>query len=351
MSFLTDDEVGSLRIDRMIVHVVGREAFEPQPEMEGIDHLDFFLARIQDAAISGVHRFEPNSVVKASIEAIAKGEVTFEAGAQELSRKFSKDHVGSSRDGAFFVFELSAGTEGEKIYSLVKYDYRQAIELYAQEGKNALRQIVQAFVKEKKAIQKSCLVRCVDGVAQSDVSAFDRMGDAPDLTDYFQKFLDVVRERDTKELSERLREVLRRTLQQCKAHLPNEDVAAALAATKDHLRGRDTVDDEAIREAIFVAANRPDEDVRANLDKALDRQLKDRKLAGITFKPDPQVFRRAPRRKLRTAEEVVLTYPGEQEDRAVKRVRSPDGGWTITIQTTEDLVEDATIADRVGREA
>ncbi|KYK50339.1 hypothetical protein A1D31_39150 [Bradyrhizobium liaoningense] len=107
MSFLTDDEIASLRIRQMIVHVVGgKEEFEPQPVMDGVEHIDFFLARIQDAAASGVHRFENKSTTKALLQQIGSREMSFEEGAQELSRRFSNDHVGSSRDGAFFVFEL-----------------------------------------------------------------------------------------------------------------------------------------------------------------------------------------------------------------------------------------------------
>ncbi len=66
-------------------------------------------------------------------------------------------------------------------------------------------------------------MRVKSGVVESGVSAIDRMGDAPDLTDYFQKFLEVVRDRDTKELSERLNEVIRGTLQKCKTQLPDQD--------------------------------------------------------------------------------------------------------------------------------
>lgn len=347
MSFLSDVEVASLRIKNMILHVVGgKEAFQPQPAMEGVEHLDFFLARIQDAAVSGVHRFEEKSGVKELLQQIATGNSTFEAGAQELSRRFSNDHVGSSRNGAFFVFELETDEKDVKLFNLIKHDYSEAIELFSEKGRNSLRQIVQAFVRQKRAIQKSCLVRVRKGVVEDGVSAIDRMGESPDLTDYFQKFLEVVRDRDTKELSDRLSEVLRSTLQKCKAHLPNQDVPAALSATKDFLRGRENVDDDGIREALFVAAGRPAEEARVEIDKVLTKQLKEKKLAGVSFRPDPATLRRAPRRKIQTAEGVLLVYPGEQENRAVKREKTEDGGWTITIKTTEGLVVDGTLADR-----
>ena len=351
MGFLSDLETSSLSIKQMILHVVGgKDPFVPQPLMDGLGHIDFFRARILDTAIDGVHRFEEKSETKALLGKIGAGALGFESGGQELSRRFSNDHVGSSRDGAFFVFELGTNNSDVTLFSMIKYDYAQAVELYAKDGKNALRQIVQAFVRERRAIQKSCLVRVINGVVQNQVSAIDRMGDAPDLTDYFQKFLEVVRDRDTNELSQRLNEVLRATLQNCKLLLPAQDVPAALAATKSHLRGRANVDDDAIREAIFVAADRSDDEARAELDKVLTRQLRDKKLAGVRFKPDPRTLARPARRKLRTVEGVTLEYPGEQEDRAVARAPAADGGWTITIKTRQKLVEDVVLPDRIRPE-
>jgi hypothetical protein len=127
MSFLTDAELASLRIKKMILHVVGgKEAFQPQPAIEGVEHIDFFLARIQDAAVSGVHRFEEKSGTKELLQQIAVGTMTFEEGAQELSRRFSNDHVGTSRNGAFFVFELETDDPNVTFFSLIKYDYAEA---------------------------------------------------------------------------------------------------------------------------------------------------------------------------------------------------------------------------------
>ncbi|WKL24530.1 nucleoid-associated protein (plasmid) [Sinorhizobium meliloti] len=356
LSFFLDAELDGIAISKMIVHVVGGRKTAtfcppPQPELpvDEDPHIQFFLARILDAAVSPVHKFEKNSTAKSLLHRIAKEDLTFEEGGQELARQFKVDHVGSSSGGAFFVFELTTSAAGVKFYSLIKYDYREAIELYAKDGKNAFRQIVQAFVKEKKAIQKSCLVRVKDGVVEEEVSAFDRMGDAPDLTDYFQKFLDVKRDRDTKELSANLGNLLRKTLQDCKEHLPNKDVKTALNVTKESLSGRDLVDEEAIREAIFVAAGRPAEDVRAQVDKALGRQLKAFRLTGVSFKPDPSSLKRSPRVKMRTVEDVLVEYPGEQENRAVTRLPDGKGGWIITIKTAEDLVQDDLVEQKAGR--
>ncbi|MGR6431020.1 hypothetical protein ACU5AY_08890 [Rhizobium sp. PAMB 3174] len=350
MSFFHDDEFDSITIKKMIVHVVGgKQDFAPQPALpvDEEPHIAFFLARIVDAAVSPVHKFEDKSATSALLKEMATNAITFEKGGQELARRFQLDHVGSSSGGAFFVFELGTDNPETTFYSLIKYDYREAVELYAKDGKSAFRQIVQAFVKEKRAIQKSCLVRVRAGVVEGEASAFDRMGEAPDLTDYFQKFLEVRRDRDTKELSDRLSGVLRDTIRDCRKYLPGNDAKLALNVAKESLSGRDIVDDEAIREAIFVAAGRPAEDIRAEIDKSLDRHLKSQKLTGVSFKPDPKSLKRAPRMKLRTAEDVLVEYPGEQEDRAVTRTRDERGGWVITIKTSEALVED----DFVGKKA
>lgn len=354
MSFLNDAEFDSIAIKKMIVHVVGgKQEFAPQPALpvDEEPHIAFFLARIVDAAVSPVHSFDEKSATSALLKEMATGVKAFEEGGQELARRFQLDHVGASSGGAFFVFELSTNDPETTFYSLIKYDYREAVELYAKDGKNAFRQIVQAFVKEKRAIQKSCLIRVKAGVIDGEVSAFDRMGEAPDLTDYFQRFLEVRRDRDTSELSSRLSTVLRDTLRDTKQYLPGNDVKLALNVTKESLSGRDVVDDEAIRESIFVAAGRPAEDIRAEIDKSLNRHMKGQKLTGVSFKPDPSSLKRAPRMKVRTAEDVLIEYPGEQEDRAVTRTKGDRGGWIITIKTSEALVEDDFVRRRAGRGA
>lgn len=100
LGFITDDENGSLHITNMILHVVGGGGgggggeFVPEAA-RAVEHEEFFIARIRDTDVSPVYSFEPASNTKAQIERIATGAVSFEAGAQALSRDFSRLHVGS----------------------------------------------------------------------------------------------------------------------------------------------------------------------------------------------------------------------------------------------------------------
>lgn len=351
MGFFNERELAELRINRMILHVVSKskDDFLPQPELEldGVDHLDFFQARLFDAALDSVHQFRDVSDAKTTIEQISSGAVSFEKGAQQLTRRFDEVHPQTATAGAFFIFELIVDDPEVRLYGMMKYDYRQAVELYESSGRNALRQIVQAFVQEKGAIQKSAIVRTVKGIAEAALSARDRMGNAPDLTDYFETFLGVKRERNNAQLSQDLRGAMRSIVEELRDHLPNRDVPAALRAAKESLQGREAVDETAVREAVLVAAGRPEhEDVRVAIDRAVAKQMKAKKLGGVAFKPDPAVFRTAARRRIRTMEGVTVEFPGDQEEKTVRRHLLPDGGATITIQTVEKLVEDGTVPDK-----
>jgi hypothetical protein len=349
LGILGEDELTSLSISRMILHVVGDPdaEFEEQPEFEAVEHGEFFLARLQDVDVAPVHVFAQASETKRLIEEIATGKLAFEAGAQRLSRLFAKQHRGNSSDGAFFVFELKGPQDGDRVYALAKYDYSQAIERFDDGGKSGLRQIVQAFIADRKAIQKSCFVRVVDGSAGLAVSARDRTKQATDLTDYFADFLDVSRSRSDNELTRTLDTAILSILKSCKDILPDGDITAAYKVAREALRQRDSLDNDGVVEAVVLSAGSPDDEaIRTRLDKTTRRVLKTSKLDGVTFKPDRTIFITSKRQRVQTAEGVSLEYPGALENNGVKRERMAGGGTRFIIETAKDLVVDVPIAER-----
>lgn len=349
MGILGEIELTALSINKMTLHVVGDPDadFEEQPEFEEIEHSEFFLARLQDVDVAPVHEFAEASETKALIEGMARGDVSFEKGAQRLSRLFAKQHRGNSSDGAFFVFELSGDRDDDMVYALAKYDYSQAIERFDKDGKSGLRQIVQAFIADRKAIQKSCFVRVVDGSANLLVSARDRTKQAPDLTDYFAAFLDVSRTRSDTELTKALDAAVLTILKNFKDVLPDRDVRAAYKATREALRQRDSLDNDAVVEAVVLSVGASSNEVlRTKLDKATRRVLKTSKLDGVNFKPDRSVFAVSKRQKVQTAEGVNLDYPGSLENNGVTRQAIPGGGTRFIIETAKDLVLDVPIAEK-----
>lgn len=342
MAFFLDDEVATLSVAKMILHVVKHtdEEFTPQPQIE-VQEEGFFKARIVADAADGVHTFDNSSAVREIIQRIARGDISFETGGQALAARFHEFHVRQSVPGAFFVLELALGNHDDKAYALIKYDYREAVELTEHAGRSVLRAIVQAFVKDRKAMQKICLVRVRNGVADALVCAADRMKDAPDLTDYFERYLGVSRSMSNAELSKKLNEAIRQSVTDLRDHLPDRNIGRAVAAAKLALQGRATVSNDNVVDAVMHAANRPaDEDIRSKIDSSVRQHLKRQKLQDVGFTPDPDTLRILPRQIVRTAEEVRLEFPMEELGNSVHRQDTADG-VTFTIHTTR-LIEDGT---------
>lgn len=344
MAFLTDAERRNLRIDAMILHVVGQDPFEPEPARR-VEHAPFFIARILDTDVAPVHSFADDSDLRAGLERMARGEQAFEAGAQALAREFSRLHGATTREGAFFVFALGTDDPRVRLYALVKYDYREAIEETGNRD-HRLRRIAHALIDDRKAIQKSALVRIVDGCAEAAVAAHDRVTSDAGISDYFAAFLGVRRTRSDQELNAQVADVLRRTLQESKDALPDHDVARALHHAKATLRDRREIHEEAVADAVLSAAGHPeDEQARARLLARTTRKIEAAGLGGLAFAPDREVLERPPLRRIRTVEGVVLSYPDEADPVTVRREPAGEGGEIITI-TTARVLEDRLVPDR-----
>ncbi|NDW07097.1 nucleoid-associated protein [Jiella pacifica] len=343
MAFINDDELTGLRIENMILHVVGDEEFSPEPTRM-VEHADFFIERIRNTDVSSVFEFHADSQTKAQLERMARNDDGFEAGGQALAREFSRFHPGSSRDGAFFIFELRTDNPDVRIYSMIKYDYQQVIEQQQQaDGANLLRLIVQAFVADKRAIQKAALVRVVDGVAETAIAATDRMKQAPEIGDYFAKYLHVLRTRDDEELNRKAIEAVRNALKELKDILPDHDVPLAFREAKSALNNRQRITPAGLEEAVLAAAGNPeDERVISRIENCVRRKVKSAKLEGLEFAPNRELLRSPAIRRVRTTEGVLLFYPDRVGDANVERVRMADGGEVITI-TTRHVEEDGIV--------
>lgn len=347
MGFFTEAEREQLRIESMILHVVSEDELNLAPA-QVVQHANFFLSRILDTDVAPVYQFKDVSRSRDCLQNMALGITPFEAGAQDLSREFSREHDTTTRDGAFFIFELRTDEDDVRIYSMIKYDYREAIEQSEDDdGETRLRRIINAFIDDKKAIQKAALIRIVGGEAEELVATRDRTKTAPEIADYFAKFLDVKRNSTDDELNRRMVDALRKTFSECKELLPGQDVAAALRQAKAVLRDRQRIDEEAIVDAVIAAAGHPEnEETQGLLRKRTTQKLRAKRLTGLEFRPDRSVLRQPAMRKIRTTEGVTVLYPDEVNAVIVRRVPNAAGpGETITI-TTDRIVEDTVVADR-----
>jgi hypothetical protein len=351
MSFLSDEESASLRLARMSLHVVGGDdEFEPQPELR-VEHDDFLLQILRDIGSDSVYRFAENSTTRTTIESIATRRIGFQEGAQALARDFCRLHRGPTKDGAFFVFELGVAEDGVNIYALVKYDYSQALEIVHREGTPGLRRIVEAFVGNKAAIQKSALVRTRSGVAESALSTRDRMGrPSPVLTDFFREYLQVVRDRNDEELTRDVKEAVRMALTDNREFLPRGGLATCVARANNVLRDAQEINEEVIRQAVWIGAGQPaGDEEKARFDNSVDRLVRKKKLTGVAFAPAASILPRNFRRSITTEEGVKLIYNTALEGQVVVEQKLPDGRTQFVV-TTESFTDDVN-SDRAGRSA
>lgn len=343
MGFLEQDE-NSLHIKAMSLHVVGVEPFVPELAFDDITEEAFFLKRIVENDADAIFSFNIDSDAESVIGKIASGEVSFEAGAQQLARDFNKVHVATSRDGAFFVIDIE-GDDGVRFFCLIKYDYSEAVVRRSVKGKSQLRKIVQAFVTEKKAVQKICLIKVTDGGVAEAVAARDRMRPAPELSDYFYKFLGIKRERDDAELTKAVLNVARLVLQEQKTHLGDRSVAVAMGEFEGALRLRPLVDSEVVSEIILGIIGDPDDEkLHSAIERSVDRKFESGRLHGLGFKPDPTALKTPKSVKLETEEGVIVRYSQRAGENLVTRVKKEGGGETITIKTDGAVRETVTKA-------
>ncbi|MFL9812914.1 nucleoid-associated protein [Stutzerimonas sp. VN223-3] len=348
MSFFTQAEEDSLAIRRMILHVVGAKTFEAMRERKP-EHTDFFQTKILEHAADSVFSFKTNSTTRLALESIAQGSTTFQRGAQSLSRAFNTLHRGGSADGVLCIFELDVGVADTVVYSFIKYDYKVALVQNGAKPGDALRRIVTALIEDKKAVQKTALIRVVNGVAETSVSARDRKKQAPDLADYFEEFLGVTRTISEQELSHMASKLLRRTLQTCKDLLPDKDVAKAFRHAKGILGKRLKVDEDAIIEAVLSSAGDPTDDKTVQrLERETRKRVRESKLHHLEFKPDRSVLRQPAIRKLRTIEGVTVTFPDIQTNPNVV-INNIDGGGKRIVIETKEITENGLVAERLGK--
>ena len=349
MSFLMDAESASLRLARMSLHIVGGDdEFEPQPELP-VEHDDFLLEILREIASDSVYQFAEISTTRNTIESIATRQVGFQEGAQALAADFCRFHRGSAKDGAFFVFELGVAEENVSIYALVKYDYSQALEIVHREGATGLRRIVEAFVRNKSAIQKSALVRTRAGIAEPALSTRDRTGrPAPVLTEFFRDYLQVTRERSDQELTSDVKEVVRLALMDNREYLPRGGMATCVSRANNVLRNAQEINEDVIRQAVWVGAGQPaDDDGKARFNNSVDRLVRKKKLTGLAFAPDPAVLPRTEKRTVTTQEGVRLEYNTALEGQAVVEEKLSDGRTRFVV-TTESYTDDVN-SNRTGR--
>lgn len=115
------------------------------------------------------------------------------------------------------------------------------------------------------------------------------------------------------------------------------------------LASRRRIDEEAIVEAIMVAAGHPDDEKVANrLERETRKRVRSSKLHEVSFEPDRKIFRQPYMRKIMTAEGVTILFPDKSESPNV-RVVDLGGDKRQIIVDTDKVTEDGVVTPKTGQ--
>lgn len=343
MSFLTDDEVANLTINRMIFHVVGKELATPilLNEIRPIEHSDFFIGRIKSSLKGNHFTFLDHSNTERILRIISDhaddDPECFSEQSKLLAADFQAHHKGNTSRGVFFVFELH--NDNEKLYALIKYDNEDVVRYLLDEAENVaqvprLERFNESFVKKAEAMQKVALVK-LQGQNGGEIVVLDR-SKRSHISEYFEGFLQVKRTHNEQSLNEKLVEVLKRVFKENKGILPPNIAKCGVYRIFECLSQREfefnTAEPNQALTSIFGQL-----DQNSPVIKSFVRESRSAGILGEAFNVKPEFIQKPKRRKIETTENVVIIF---DEDNAPERTPMPDGRTEIKIITARITVDD-----------
>nr|WP_294351557.1 nucleoid-associated protein [Providencia sp.] len=345
MSFLTEEEISSLSIKRMIFHVVGKKHTEIPTLLSEISpplYVDFFLERIKSSLNGNLFEFTDLSNVERILR-IVKAEADsdkkcFTEQSKLLASDFQSRHSGNTSVGVFFLFELLVNAT-EKLYALIKYDNEDVVRYVLEENGDEsqvpkLERFHESFVRKAEAMQKIALVR-LTGAKGGQVVVRDR-SKRTNISVYFEGFLQVRRVNSEQDLCDKLISVLKEVFKEHRALLPESIQRSGINKIYEVLhqskQGFNPEDPSPLLTSIFG----PLENLSPVL-KSFSKKIRDLGIHGESFEITPERIQKPRRRRLETAEHVVIMY----DDTNIPEVRQLEDGRTeIKVVTARIIIDD-----------
>lgn len=338
MAFLSEEQLGSLRIERMIFHVVG-----PEPEqlvlleeMEPGLHADFFLDRIRSTNGGMMFDFVESSTLLLKLRVIEADASQFTVCTQHLAEAFKLVHGRNASAGVFMVFTLSAAEQ--RFYALVKYDHETVLAYKIEETpegrKAAIAALHDTFVKAPDALQKSAIVRLSD--EGGELCIRDRS--APTRgSKYFTAFLGARRRFESIQLTKKLCEIAK-SVARGNSKILAPDVLRNLNRRIYEVVQTSDGFDPANKEPFLAAVYGPlPADSKVRLD--FDRALKSERIDSESFDFERSAIARPVKQHIVTDEGIEVIWDRQYDDK-IRRKDLPGGGTRITIETSGVRVDD-----------
>ena len=345
MSFLSDQETQTLRINRMIFHVVGKNLEVPilLREISPLQHIDFFLERIKSSLKGNVFTFTENSNTERILR-IIKTEADsnpncFTEQSKLLASDFQSHHSGGNTSmGCFFLFELISNNN--KLYAIIKYDNEDVVRyvLDEQQAENQiprLERFNESFVRKAEAMQKIALIRLSSEESGGDIVVRDR-SKRTNISGYFKGFLHVKRKNNEEELCDKLVDVLKEVFKKHKELLP-ESVKRSGVNKIYEVLGRANFDYNAEDPTSLLISIFGPIDEQSPIKKSFTTISRDYGVDGESFTIIADNIKKPSRRKIETAENIVISY---NENQRPNITDTDDGKKKITIITARIIIDD-----------
>ncbi|CAG0979385.1 hypothetical protein MTYP_01671 [Methylophilaceae bacterium] len=350
---LNDAQIQSLKIKKLIFHIINVEAEETQRVKE-LDELvldeeqnKFFLERIKSVASGIQYNFlEHAEHTQAPCKQLLSNEKEFRTNSLILTQAFASYHKKNMASGVFVVAIVeSMYTEKESInlVFLAKFDHRNVYQIVVKAneggvGNHAVMQkVADTLVEDKSAIQKSALINLDNDKYDWDVLADERrLNVNGEITDYFRDFLGVSLREVASVLTKRAVQVVHQwAIAQVPTDLPNgEEKGNYRSRAVAYMESNTVFDIDDYLNAVI----RDEEDGtrKLRMEQSLRNQLDEAGIANQKFQTRPNSLpKKLKKQQWKTDEGITLEFYGEARDLGIETKPRSDGvsGQEIVIKT------------------
>ncbi|MCF6441052.1 nucleoid-associated protein [Pseudoalteromonas luteoviolacea] len=349
-SALTDAQIASIKIDKLIFHVIqaDQEEGDKVTKLSEVvldqEQTQFFIERIQSVSKGIQYNFNPDTLsTKEACATLLNPDKDFNSESVKLTSSFAQQHRGHMANGVFVVSTVTikvAEKEELQLLFLAKFDYRKVYEITVKAREDGsgdeviMKKIAANLVEDKSAIQKSALVDISETFSWDILADERRLKANGEVTDYFKAFLGAILREVASVLTKRAVTLVNKIARELdENNLPEGAVrgdyrarAVAYMETSDEYDSDD-----------FLNSVVKDDDPKRR-EETREIFKKELELAGLTnqkFVPKPKSLPKSQRKQVwRTAEGLEIEIPGETADFGLNVEHLPGNqGVLIQIQT------------------
>lgn len=350
---LNDAQIQSLKIKKLIFHVINVEAEETQ-RVKALDELvldkdqnKFFLERIKSVASGIQYNFlEHAEHTRAPCKLLLSNEEEFRTNSLILTQAFASYHKKNMASGVFVVAIVeSMYTEKESInlVFLAKFDHRNVYQVIVKANEDGvgnhavMQKVADTLVEDKSAIQKSALINLDNDKYDWDVLADERrLNVNGEITDYFRDFLGVSLREVASVLTKRAVQVVHQwAIAQVPTDLPNGEEKGNYRSRAVSYMESNTVFD--INDYLnAVIRDEDDGDRKHRMEQSLRNHLDEAGITNQKFQTRPNSLpKKLKKQQWKTDEGITLEFYGEARDLGIETKSRTDGvaGQEIVIKT------------------